>query len=208
MNQEKSKMIERVISNSHKNIAGMIVLKNGSTLYEGYFNKCNADSRIHVYSVSKSVISILIGIAIDKGYIKNINQKILEFFPSYIPKKNEKTIQDITLKDMLTMIVPYKYKFPPYTHIKYFMSNDWLKFTLDLLGGKKPVGKFKYTPIIGPDIFSGILVNATGQSVLDFANENLFSPLGIPVEGNIVFNTAKEQFSFNKAKQVKKDRFQ
>jgi len=202
MNQREIKELEKTINSDHSNIAGMVVLKNGDTQYERYFNKCNANSRIHVYSVSKSIISILIGIAIDKGNIKNINQKVLDFFPDYPPKRKEKTIWDVTLKDMLTMSVPYKYKFPPYTHIRYFMSNDWIKFTLNLIGGKKPIGEFRYTPLIGPDIFSGVLVKATGQSVLNFATENLFSPLGIAVERNIVFRSAKEQFAFNKATNI------
>ena len=64
-----------------------------------------------------------------------------------------------------------------------------VKFSLDYLGGLGKIGKFKYTPLIGPDILSGILANVTGQSVLDFARENLFSPLGINVEGNIKFNS-------------------
>ena len=196
------KELTNAIKNNHNNIIGMVVLKNGDTLYESYFNNCTADSRIHVYSISKSIISILIGIAIDKGHIKSVNQKILDFFPNYIPKRNNKTIQTITIKDMLTMSVPYKYKFPPYTHIRYFMSNDWIKFTLNLIGGKKPIGEFRYAPLIGPDIFSSILVKATGQSVLDFATENLFTPLGITVESNVIFRTAKEQFAFNKATNI------
>jgi len=202
MNQREIKELEKTINSDHSNIVGMVVLKNGDTQYERYFNNCNANSRIHVYSVSKSIISILIGIAIDKGHIKNINQKVLDFFPDYTPKRKEKAIWDVTLKDMLTMSVPYKYKFPPYTHIRYFMSKDWIRFTLNLIGGKKPIGEFRYTPLIGPDVFSGVLVKATGQSVLDFATENLFSPLGITVEGNVIFRTAKEQFAFNKATDI------
>ena len=83
------------------------------------------------------------------------------------------------------MTAPYKYKFAPCTYIKYFMSDDRVKFTLDLLGGKGQIGEFRYTPLVGPDILSGILVKATGQSVFDFATENLFSPLGITVESNV-----------------------
>jgi len=202
MNQEKMIELEKTINNYYGNIAGIIVLKNGKTLYENYFNECTSASRIHVYSVSKSIISILIGIAMDKGYIKSINQKVLDFFPDYTVKRREKTIQNVTLRDLLTMTAPYKYKFGPYTYIKYFMSNDWVKFTLDLLGGKGQIGDFKYTPLVGPDILSGILVKATGQSVFDFAAENLFSPLKITVESNVVFHSAKEQSAFNKAKSI------
>lgn len=201
MNKEKVIELEKIISNNYSNIAGMVVLKDGNTLYENYFNGCTANSRIHVYSVTKSIISILIGIAIDKGYIKSVNQKVLDFFPDYTVKKGETTIQNITLKNLLTMTAPYKYViFAPYK--KYFTSDDWVKFTLDLLGGRGKIGKFRYAPLIGPDILSGIIVKATGQSVLDFATKNLFSPLGITVETNVVFHSKEEQLAFNKAKNI------
>ncbi len=202
MKQEKVAELEMKINNDYNNIAGVVVRKDGKILYENYFNKCTAASRIHVYSVSKSIISILIGIAMDKGCIKSINQKVLDFFPDYTVKPREKTIQNITLKDLLTMTAPYKYKVAPYTYIKYFMSNDWVKFTLDLLGGKEPVGNFRYTPLVGPDILSGILVKVTGQSVFDFATENLFSPLEITVKSNVVLHSAKEQSAFNKSTSI------
>ena len=195
MDEEKVTGLEKKINNDYSNIAGMVVLKDGKTLYENYFNECTADSRIHVYSVTKSIISILIGIAIDKGYIKSIDQKVLDFFPDYIVKRREKTIQNVTLKNLLTMTAPYKYKLaPPY--IKYFTSDDWVKFALDLLGGSGHIGEFRYTPLIGPDILSGILVKTTGQSVFDFAAENLFSPLGITVESNVIFHSKEEQLAF------------
>ncbi|TYQ18116.1 UNVERIFIED_CONTAM: CubicO group peptidase (beta-lactamase class C family) [Acetivibrio alkalicellulosi] len=201
MVSEKAKVLEKKIKNDYSNIAGLVVLKDGKTLYENYFNGCTTTSRIHVYSVTKSIISILIGMAIDKGYIKSINQKVLDFFPDYIVKKKETTIQNVTLKNLMTMTAPYKYKFfAPY--IKYFTSNDWVKFTLDLLGGRGQIGKFRYTPLIGPDILSGILVKSTGQSVFDFATENLFSPLGITVESNVIFHSKEEQLAFNKSKNI------
>lgn len=201
MNQGKVKELENRINNDHSNIAGIVVLKDGKKLYENYFNECTAASRIHVYSVTKSIISILIGIAMDKGYIKSIDQKVLDFFPDYIVRRGEKTIQNVTLEHLLTMTAPYKYEFStPY--IKYFTSDDWVKFTLDLLGGRGQIGEFRYTPLIGPDISAGILVKATGQSVLDFASEQLFSPLGITVEGNVIFHSKGEQLAFNKAKNI------
>lgn len=200
MNQEKLKKMEQQIQEGHKNITGMVVLKDGEIRYENYFHTCSSMSRIHIYSVTKSILSILIGIAIDQGYIKNVDQNVLDFFPDYTVKKREKTIQCITLKHLLTMTAPYKYKFAPY--IKYFTSNDFVTFTLDLLGGKGKVGDFRYTPLIGPDILSGILTNATNQSVLEFARKHLFTPLGITVEKSITFQSKEEQLAFNKATNI------
>lgn len=200
MNEEKILELEKIINKDYKNIAGLIVLKDGKTLYENYFNGCTANSKLHIYSVTKSIISILIGIAIDKGHIKSVDTKVLDFFPDYIVKKREKVIQKITLKDLLTMTAPYKYRFNPY--IKYFTSDDFVKFSLDLLGGKDDIGKFRYAPLIGPDIFSGILVKATAKPLLDFAKENLFEPLGITVDNNITFNSKEEQLDFNKSTNI------
>ncbi len=92
------------------------------------------------------------------------------------------------------MTVPYKYKFNPYT--KYFTSMDWVKFSLDKMGGRGTIAEFRYAPIIGPDVLSGILAKATGQSVLEFAKENLFEPLDINIEKNITFDSKEEQMKF------------
>lgn len=201
MNQERIKILENKIHKEYSNMAGIVVLHEGNIVYEQYFNDCNRDSRIHIYSVTKSIMSLLFGIAIDKGYIKSLDQKVLEFFPKYVISPKEKTIQNITLRDVLTMTAPYKYNFfPPY--IKYFKSDDAVKFTLDLLGGKGKIGKFKYTPLIGPDILSGIIMNATGMSVLDFASTYVFDPLKITVEKSIVFENKEEQMAFNKATDI------
>lgn len=193
MNQEKITKLEQTICRDYGNIAGMVVRKNGETVYEGYFNGYSAERAIHVFSVTKSVVNALIGIAIDKGYIKSINQKVLDFFPDYTLKRGEKTAQRITIRDILTMTAPYKYKSAPYT--KYFSSESWVKAALDLLGGKGEIGQFRYTPLIGPDILSGILTKSTGRSMLDFAHENLFTPLDIHVDRSITFHSKEEQIA-------------
>ena len=198
--EEKIAEMETAIAADYSNIAGMVVLKNGKTVYENYFGDCTRESRLHVFSVTKSIVSILFGIALDKGYLDSIDRKVLEFFPEYTVKRGEKTIQHITIRDMLTMTAPYKYKSNPYT--KYFTSPDWVKFSLDVLGGKGQIGAFRYAPLIGPDILTGILSKVTGQSVLDFAKENLFTPLGIVVEQNITFHNKEEQMAFYKATDI------
>ena len=76
MNQEKITKLEKTICRDYSNTAGIVVLKNGRTEYENYFNGCTSNCRIHVYSVTKSILSILIGIALDRGYIKSIHQTL------------------------------------------------------------------------------------------------------------------------------------
>lgn len=193
MNQEKFTELEQTICRDCGNIAGMVVLKNGKTVYEKYFNGYTPERALHVFSVTKSAVNALIGIAMDKGYIHSTHQKVLDFFPDYSVKRGEKTIQRVTIRDILTMTAPYKYKSAPYT--KYFTSESWVKAALDLLGGKGEIGRFRYTPLIGPDILTGILAQATGRCVLDFARKNLFAPLGIHVDRSIVFDSKEEQLA-------------
>lgn len=111
MEQIKIEGLEEKIKSEYGNTTGIVILKDGSVSWERYFRGCTADSRVHIYSVTKSVVSILIGIALDKGCIKSIEEKVLDFFPEYRVKKRETGIQNITLKDMLTMTAPYKYRF-------------------------------------------------------------------------------------------------
>ena len=197
MKQEQIKRMEEAISTDYNNMVGMVIVKDGETVYEYYYNGCTAESRIHVFSVTKSIVSILIGIALDKGLIRSVDDKILDYYPDYVVIRGEKTLPEIRIRDILTMTVPYKYKFNPYT--KYFTSMDWVKFSLDKMGGKGVIGEFRYAPIIGPDVLSGILVKATGQSVLEFAKENLFEPLNINIEKNITFHSKEEQMEFYKS---------
>ena len=81
MDQIKMKELEQIISSKYGNTTGIVIIKDGAVSYEKYFKGCTANSRIHIYSVTKSIISILIGIALDKGYIKNIQEKVLDYFP-------------------------------------------------------------------------------------------------------------------------------
>ena len=136
MNQETIAALEEIIHSRYSNTAGMIVLKNGETQYEGYFNGCTADSCINIFSVTKSIISILIGIAADRGEIQSVNQKVLDFFPDF-PVENynegETTVRDITLRDLMTMTAPFKHQEEPY--LEYFTRDDWVSTALELLGG-------------------------------------------------------------------------
>ncbi len=196
MTQDKFKTLENTIFSDYSNIAGIAVHKNGVEQYNNHFHGYTADTAFHVFSVTKSILCALIGIAIEKGLIGSIDQKVLDFFPDYTLKRGEKTAQRVTIRDMLTMTTPFKYKSAPYT--KYFTSDSWVKSALDLMGGKGEIGQFRYTPLIGPDILSGILTNATGQSVLGIAYENLFSPMGIEVKQNVMFQSKEEQLSIMK----------
>lgn len=193
MLQADTSALEALIQTEYKNVCGLLVRGREETLYEAYFNGYGGKDAFHVFSVTKSIVSLLIGIALKEGAIGSVEQRILDFFPAYTIKRGEKTIQRIRLIDLLTMTAPYKYRSAPYT--KYFTSEDWVRASLDLLGGKGEIGQFRYAPLIGPDILTGVLAAATGQTPLSYAMEKLFVPLGVGVRENIVFHSKEEQFA-------------
>ncbi len=193
MTQDSIQKFEAFIRSQYGNVAGMLVQKNGETLYEGYFNGYSAENAAHLFSVTKSVFSLLIGIAVDLGKIGSIDQRVLDFFPEYRIPAGERTIQNITIKHLLTMTAPYKYETEPYE--RFFTSRDPIRDALDLLGGDKPIGAFNYSAIGGTHILSGILTRATGRSALEFATEHLFDPLGILVPRSIKLRSAEEHFA-------------
>jgi len=187
--------LETLVKEEHSNIAGVVVIKNNQLAYEYCANGNVKQSTTHVASVTKSILSALVGIAIDKGAIKSVEDKVLDYFPRYQLKRGEKTLKNITIKHLLTMTAPYKYKYEPYTKI--YSSDDWTTSTLDLLGGKGNIGVFKYTTV-GLQVLSGVLTNATNQSIREFSNENLFNPLGINVSKDVSLEDKEQHFSFIK----------
>lgn len=188
-------------SGNEKNICEITAIKNASVVYEDYWHGYRPGDTLNIMSVTKSVVALLTGIAIDKGLIKGVDQKVLEFFPDYLVKRGEKTIYDVTLRHLLTMTAPYKYKSEPWT--KVCTSDDWTKAALDILGGRNGItGEFKYSTL-GIQILSGVIANASGMRVIDFANTYLFEPLGIPRHTNTEGNTKEEQFNFLMSKEPK-----
>ena len=86
-----------------------MIIKNGHLIFENYYKKGMPDRADLVHSVTKSFMSSLIGIAIDKGYIKSVDQKITEFFPESYTKDLDPGAKEITLHHLLTMSAGYKW---------------------------------------------------------------------------------------------------
>lgn len=179
---------------NESNICQICVIKDGEVVYSDSWRGFRTDSAANVNSVTKGIMAILTGIAIDKGMIGGTEQKVMDFFPEYEVKRGEKTIYSVTIEHLLTMTAPYKYRSEPWK--KVCTSQDWTKAALDLLGGKKGItGEFRYATL-GIQILAGIIESASGMKCIDLANEYLFRPLGIP-EHRIHGDSSKEdQFDF------------
>ena len=89
MNGTQLTELEQRLRTDYSNIAGMVVHKDGKTVYDGCFGGYTPDNRIHVFSFTKSIVSILFGIALDKGFLDSIDRRVLDFYPEYTCKRGE-----------------------------------------------------------------------------------------------------------------------
>lgn len=162
-------------------IHSLLISKGNKLVYEHYFNNFTQDSLHDSRSSFKSITSLLIGIAIDKGLIKDINQKVSDFFPENLSFKNDPNKKSMTIKNLLEMKSGFDCEeFNGTKDCEEEMSNskDWVQFSLDIKMKNKPGEQWAYTSV-NPMILSGIIKKATGISVMDFAKKYLFDPLGI-----------------------------
>ncbi|MDC7279505.1 beta-lactamase family protein [Butyrivibrio fibrisolvens] len=194
MNKEELHQFISESKGNESNICQICVIRGEEIVYEDCWRGFKPEDAVNVNSVTKGVMAILAGIAVDKGAIKSLDEKVLAYFPDYQVKRGEKTIYDVTIRHLLTMTAPYKGKSEPWK--KVCTSDDWTVAILDFLGGRKGItGEFRYSTL-GIQILAGIIERATGEKLIDFANKNLFLPLGIP-EHVIHGDSSKEdQFDF------------
>lgn len=192
-----------LIKDRQPNICQVTAYKENRKVYSDCWNDYKPDDCAHIMSATKSIMALLIGIALDKGQIRSVEDKVLDYFPDYPVKRGEKTIREVTIKHLLTMRAPYKCKGDPWT--KVCSSNHWTYSSLDFLGGRKGLtDDFRYQTVC-LHILSGILGQATGQKTVDYANTCLFGPLGIPEHRNYLAETAEEHKLFTIGKLPKEN---
>ena len=197
------KELHCLVQKEQPNICQIVVLKDGKEIYSDEWNNYKKSDCTHVMSATKSIVSLLIGIALDQGLINSINDKVLDYFPDYTTKRGEKTIYDVTIKHLLTMTAPYKCKGDPWT--KVCSSDDWTLTSLDHLGGRKGItNEFKYQTVC-LHILTGVLNKVSGMTTVDFANKYLFEPIGVKKHVNFLAETAEEHKHFTICKEPKEN---
>ena len=195
--------LHRLIEKQQPNICQIAAMRDNRMVYSDCWNGYKTDDCTHIMSATKSIVSLLIGIALDKGQIRSIEDKVLDYFPAYQVKRGEKTIYDVTIKHLLTMRAPYKCKGDPWT--KVCSSENWTASSLDFLGGRKGLtDEFNYQTVC-LHILSGILYRATSMKTVDYANAYLFEPLGIQTHKNYYAKTAQEHKQFTIGKLPKEN---
>jgi CubicO group peptidase (beta-lactamase class C family) len=160
-------------------IASLVVCRDGVIIAEEYYNGYRSDSIKPVMSVTKTVMALLVGLALEKGYIDDINDPISKYLTGVVIFPDE-TKANITLEQMLKMTFGHAWNgtSPNSLYSTYAAMSDHLQYIIDLPLEYTPGTVFNYSDGAS-HLLSVIITEAAGVNTLDFANQHLFMPLGI-----------------------------
>ncbi|WP_340106573.1 serine hydrolase domain-containing protein [Rhodohalobacter sp. 8-1] len=162
-------------------ISSIVIAQKGDLVTEEYFGRMNAGRTHNIKSASKSILSILVGIAIDKGYLKGVDQPIGEFFPKYFKSNPDSLKEAITIGDLLTMRSGLT-STSRSRYGRWVISDNWIEYKLSRpMSGHPGIDRDYSTG--NTHLLSVILTRASGMSTRAFANRYLFNPMDIRLGG-------------------------
>jgi len=162
---------------------GLLVIKNGHLIAEGYFNEGAVEQLSGRQSATKSFTSALVGIALDQGYLSSVDQKMMDFFPEFARQITDPRKEQITIRDLLQMRAGYpdEERTPPYLEILFFSDNwHFLPHIVDFPLTSAPGTEFQYSNLTS-HLLGGIVARACDTDLMSYAQEHLFSPINAKV---------------------------
>src|SRR3954470_3397483 len=171
--------VEQYIAGSNtpglRNVRAVLVLVDGRPVLERYRGGAPQDSH-DTFSVTKSIVSTLIGIAIAEGRLRAVDVTLAEALPRYRSVMRPEVART-TLRQLLTMTAGLRWDPPTGEPLAETLHGDWVNDILQH-GFDRPPGTWAYSSI-GSHLLAAVLVRATGMPVLEYARARLFDPLGI-----------------------------
>lgn len=154
----------------------LLISHHGELVFEEYYNGKTSNQPANLKSASKSVISALVGIAIDKGMIASVQQNISDFFPEYLEQVEDPSKQEITIENLLTMQSGLETT-SNRNYGKWVLSDNWVEFILEQ-PMVAPAGERMIYSTGSTHLLSAILSKVSGMDTKRFAQQHLAAPLG------------------------------
>lgn len=187
---DSAKLVEMVAyyeqqraKNGQIQIDSITIVRNGTIVADIYLNPMfPRDTKHVIHSCTKSIMSVLIGIAIARGYIEGFGIPIVDIFADKQVAGQNGRLQALTLQDLLTMQTglrsrdSYLYEWEGLFATQ--ASEDWVEFILNLPFDAEPGTRFDYSNL-SSFLLSATITRMTGMDTLTFARRYLFEPLGI-----------------------------
>jgi CubicO group peptidase (beta-lactamase class C family) len=179
---DSAKLAEGLLAIQEGNIPidSLLIIRNGSVLLDAYFYPYDGEVVHNLASVTKSVMTTLIGIASDQGELQ-LDAPMVSYFPDRSMANLDARKEHMTIRHLASMVNGFESGClngdePTLDAMR--GQSDWVQAALDREMAREPGDAFCYDSP-GMHLLSGILQEATGMTALDFARENLFDPLGI-----------------------------
>jgi CubicO group peptidase (beta-lactamase class C family) len=185
---------------------GLLVSWQGKLVMEQYFNGSGPDKLVNIKSASKSVVSTLVGIAVEQGFIGGVDVTIDNYFNDILAEQVQADKSAITLANLLSMQAGLETT-SNRNYGAWVLSKDWVRFALNQPMESNPGTRMHYSTG-NTHLLSAILTQATGMSTLQFARKHLAEPLGFHLSdwprdpkgiyfgGNDMEMTARQMLAF------------
>jgi CubicO group peptidase (beta-lactamase class C family) len=189
-------------------LRSLLVSWQDELVVEHYFHGARAGRPFNIKSASKSVISALVGIAIDRGLIESVEAPIGPFFIKLLDAESDARKTEITIEDLLTMRAGLE-STSNRNYGRWVHSPNWVRFALNQPLESPPGWRMTYSTG-NTHLLSAILTKASGKTTLEFAREALAGPLGIDLSpwpqdpqgiyfgGNDMVMTPRQMLAFGK----------
>ncbi|UXP33010.1 beta-lactamase family protein [Reichenbachiella agarivorans] len=174
--------MNQLYRNEHE-IHSIIIVQDGELILEDYYQNYQIDMQHDLRSVTKSVLALLTGIAIDQGFIQNEDEPVLKHLSGWQVKKNDDARKEqITIRDLLMMSSGLDCndwdKSSKGQEDRVYRQKNWIQYTLDLPQRYNPGDTAMYCSM-GTVLLAEVISQSSGLSIQEFASKYLFEPLGI-----------------------------
>ena len=155
---------------SEPGLGSVLVERNGRPLFAGYYHGDTESTRLDVFSVTKSVVSTLVGIAAQHGLLR-LDERLGDFFPKQVRAAQDRRVRSITLRELLSMTSGYR-------DTMQLRSDDWIQSLVGRPLATNPGRSFAYDDG-SYHLLSAVLTEATRLTAQQYARRVLFGPLRI-----------------------------
>ncbi|MBR4402785.1 MAG: serine hydrolase [Flavobacteriales bacterium] len=173
----------------------IVVVQNDSIIYENYKGWLGRDTRSVVFSVSKTITSLLCGIAIDEGYIKSVQDPVTDYIPELV--KKDTMFRHLTIEHLLDMRAGLKfsetYKANPFTGMaRLYYGQNAMKQIANVKFSDKPGETFDYNSMTTA-ILGEVIERATGMSYAAYLSEKVWKPMGMEIDAVVCLDDPRHR---------------
>jgi CubicO group peptidase (beta-lactamase class C family) len=182
--------LDAKVSGSYPQVRSLLIVRHGYLVYEHYWHGFKANDGHNTWSVTKSITSALVGIALGERHLRSLDQTVGQLLAAHLPADADPRLRRVAIRQLLTMTAGLVGDDPSQggdnqAWTGMLQSHDWVGHILGQRLVSQPGAEFAYSNA-SSHLLSAIVADATGRSTLAYARAKLFGPLGISTDHALV----------------------